>query len=565
MIVDSLGSVLAYLVLSIGIAWPVAARLICPGPERILTSVTLSLFGVFLFAWAVYICALPLSMFWVLPIVALTMLAGSWRSLVETWRNREVRELLIAQMLVTGWCIGWLALVVTYSGGGWAGDWFGHWQRTVFFLERGPRDILFNGFDPLTSRPPLANVVTGAFVALTRNDYAHYQLALTFLGSLAFLPAALLARRFGGRHAMTLLAVLMMVNPMFVQNATYAWTKLPAAFFTLAALYYFLRTFDHDCRPAGVLFAVTLGAALLTHYSAGPYAIVLAAAWIARGSARRYAPAWWRETAVLVVIGAVVLATWFAWSLSIYGVRGTFLTSTTVTDKAATAGAQFLTAALNLRDTLIPHFLRTIDYGVFAQASAWGWWRDWFFQLYQLNLVFVFGSIAWLVIALALLRNSRTVAPRIWIFWTLAITSTTILGIVVHSGRDPWGLVHICLQPLVLLGLAFLAARWDALGRFWQRLVVAGAVVDFVLGIALQFGAQSFLLDQWLAPHRTAAESLRSYSSQAVINLHAKSHFKLSFFGDSFVASDTIVLMFLGALLLLALVRAAGWPSPHHD
>src|SRR5262249_59914048 len=63
---------------------------------------------------------------------------------------------------------------------------------------------------------------------------SHYQLAMTFFSSLTFLPAALLARRFGGcRGAVTALALLFMVNPMFLENATFAWTKLPAAFFVL--------------------------------------------------------------------------------------------------------------------------------------------------------------------------------------------------------------------------------------------------------------------------------------------------------------------------------------------
>jgi len=159
------------------------------------------------------------------------------------------------------------------------GDWFGHWQRAMFFLHHWPQDILFNGFDPLPSRPPLANVVTGAYLRITRSDFAHYQLASTVMSSFAFLPAALLARRFqvsspvgSGRdtlYVMNILAVLFMLNPLFAQNATYAWTKLPAAFYTLTAVYFFLRTRDADAPDcASWLFGVTLGGALLTHYSA---------------------------------------------------------------------------------------------------------------------------------------------------------------------------------------------------------------------------------------------------------------------------------------------------------
>jgi hypothetical protein len=117
-------------------------------------------------------------------------------------------------------------------------------------------------------------------------------------------------------------------------------------------------------------------------------------------------------------------------------------------------------------------------------------------------------------------------------------------------------LAHICLQPVVLLGLAFLAARWESLSHVWRRIVIAGATLDLALGILLQFGAQSFLLDQWLAPQRSAAETFSSYSFIATRNLLAKQQGKWTFFGDHFVDHATLILALLGLLVLLAIVRA---------
>jgi hypothetical protein len=554
MILDLIGSVLLYLVVSAGLAWPVAARLSCSASERLLASSFLSLVAVYLFAWAVYVWDLPLVALYALPVATIVGLALNWRGAAQTCRDREVRNLLSQQMIVTGWCIGWLALVVTYSGGGWAGDWFEHWQRTTFFLEQGPRNHLFHGFDSLTSRPPLANIVTGAFMWLTAVDFPHYQLATTFFSSLAFLPAALLANRLGDRSSSKVLALLFMVSPMFVQNTTFAWTKLPSAFFSLTAVYFFLQR-DRAVPAAGVLCALALAAALLAHYSAGPYAIVLAAAWIVLGWTRRSGLGWWRETALATVSGIALLATWFTWAFHEYGVAGTLFTNTTVTTKAPTVAAQVLSAALNLRDTLIPHFLRDVDYQFIAQSSPWGWWRDWFFQLYQVNLLLAFGSTTWLVVLMALIKYVRGLSLGSRMITGFAIASTIAIGVAVHSARDVWGLAHICLQPLVLAGLAFVAARWHALSAFWRRVVVGGAVVDLVLGIVLQFGAQSFLLDDWLAPDRPAIETLQSYSKVAGINLSAKAYFQFTFFGDSFSAWKLIVLLVLLAVLGLALLR----------
>jgi hypothetical protein len=556
MIVDAIVSLFLFGVLSTGLAWPAAARLRCSADERILVSVTLSLIGTFLFAWAIYVFSLPLRLLWILPVTAAATLALQRRSLRTAWTDRAARDLIVGQIMVTGWSSGWLALVVTYSGGSWVGDWFGHWQRAMFFLERGPHDILFNGFDPLTSRPPLANIVAGVFMALTRIDFAHYQLAMTFLGSLAFLPAALLARRFGGRNAVAVLAVMLMASPMFVQNATFAWTKLAAALFTLAAIYFFLRVRDGDSPSAGGLCAATLAAALLTHYSAGPYAVIIAVAWSFTGLPRIRESRWWKQTALAAIIGFALLATWFGWSLVMYGTKGTFLTNTSVTDSAPSIGAQLWIGLLNIRDTLVPHFLRDVNYAHIEQASRWGWWRDWFFQLYQVNFVFMFGSTGWIAVAAVALKNARGVSSGVRAGWGAAIASAVILGIAVHGARNEWGLAHICLQPLVLFGFALLAARWDSLHSRWRGIVIGGILVDCALGIALQFGAQSFLLDQWLAPGRSSAETLASYSAHAFVNLRAKLHYKWEFVGDAFVGHELAILLVLIALLALAIIRA---------
>src|SRR5439155_16215574 len=157
------------------------------------------------------------------------------------------------------------------------------------------------------------------------------------------LPAALLARRWAGSRAIARLAVFFMLSPLFVQNATYAWTKLPAAFFVLAALYFFLRAHDADPpRAAPALCATGLAAGVLTHYSVAPWALVLAGAWLAAGWTRRRDAAWWRTLAGALIAAALVLAPWFGWAIATYGARQTFFSNTAVSDQAPTAAAQLL-------------------------------------------------------------------------------------------------------------------------------------------------------------------------------------------------------------------------------
>lgn len=567
MLVELACTLLVFLGSILGFAWPVSARLALDPPEKFAANAALSLLGIFVFGWIVYVCGLPLLTLWGVPAIGVAGLLAGRKSLSPVLQHPGVRQLAISQLIVTAWCVGWLALVVSYSGGGWTGDWFVHWQRMQFFLEHQPLNILFNGFDAMPSRPPLANILTGVFVRDPGSPFAFYLLVSTLLGSVAFLPAALLARRF--RHGAetagaakegrttAVLAIVFMLNPLFLQNATFAWTKLPAAFFILTALYFFLRAHDSPpSREAGVLFAVSLAAGILAHYSAGPYAVFLALAWIVLGRHRARESQWRTDTLAAAGAGALVLALWFGWALAVYGVAGTFLTNTSVTEQAPSLGAQLQVVLLNVRDTLVPHFLRTVDARFLAQSSPWGWWRDWFFQLYQVNFFFAFGSVAWIAIAALLVRTAPAAGSRSRWSWSVFVTGTIGLGVIVHGARDTWGLTHICLQPLILLGLAFLAAHWETLGRGWRLALVTGAVVDFLLGIALHFGAQSFLLDRWLRPDAPPAETMFSYSEFAAMNLHAKLQNACVFFSDFFAGHLTAVLVALAFLFLFAVVHA---------
>jgi 4-amino-4-deoxy-L-arabinose transferase-like glycosyltransferase len=459
--------------------------------------------------------------------------------------------------------VGWLATIASYAGGGWTGDWFEHWERARFFLEHQPLTQKFLGNDSLTARPPLANVVTGALLFLTRVDFAHYQLASTLLASLVFLPAALLARRFGrDARAIALCAALFLVNPLLVQNATFAWTKLPTAAFVLTGLYFFLRGQERGAPlSTALLCALSLGAGLLTHYSAGPYVVMLAAGWLGLGWSRRREPEWQRATGYAIFAGAAVLALWFGWALANYGVHETFLANSSVADATKYPGSQLAKVLLNVRDTLVPHFLRSPDRALIAQSSPWGWWSDWAFQCYQLNLPLACGSVAWLAIAWELGRSGRTAPPRVRRFWGAFVSGVVLLGVASHGARDEWGLAHICLQALVLLGLAFLAARWSTLARGWRLALIAGATLDLAVGIVLHNGIQSLAVGRLFASGPPTHDVQASFSGPTFMNFQGKHLNHLAFFSEVLTAPPALVLAALAAILMLAGLGARP-PSP---
>ena len=558
MIADTLVCLLLVLGVAFGLSRPLADRFRLGPAETVVAGAGLSLIGAWAIAWAVFVSGGPLSGYWLIPALAAAGLALGGRGTARLAADPAARDLMVGQLIVSGWCVGWLSFVRSHSGGAWMLDWLEHWERSLFFLRAWPAGRPFIDIFEMPARPPLANVLAAAFMGLTHADYAHFQVIMTLLCSLAYLPMGLLASRFGGRPAARVGAVILMVNPLFLQNATYPWTKLPAVFFILGGLYFFLRVRDGDAQSgrSAVVCALLLGGAVLTHYSAGPYVGVIALAWIGMGWRRRRDHGFLRLTAAAAAAGACVLAPWFAWSVAQYGWHGTFLSNSSVTTLARWQGSHLVKIALNLRDTLVPPQLRGFHGTLFRQSSPWGMLRDQCFLLYQLNLPLALGSVGVAAVVREAFRAARAAQPGERRFWALFLAGCVVLSIAVYGDREHYGIVHICLQSIVVFGLAFLASRWGGLGRGWRLALILGGTVDFCLGIALQFAVEDFALDRWLRPARGAAEVAQSYTLVSQENLLEKIIAHLAYFADILTTPPALVLALLGALLSMALLRA---------
>jgi 4-amino-4-deoxy-L-arabinose transferase-like glycosyltransferase len=566
MIVDTLACILLVLGVTFGLSLPFVGIFRLNPAESVVAGAALSLLAAWGFAWAVFISGAPLWAYGLLPVFAaagIILALRRHRVAAGIAGDPAARDLVVGQLSVTGWCVGWLAFVRSHSGGAWMGDSFEHWERAHFFLRQWPADRLFIDLFQMPARPPLANVLTAAFMRLTREDYAHYQVISAILCSLAYLPVGLIAGRLGGPRAARVAVVVLMLNPLFLQNATYPWTKLPAVFFILTGLYFFLRVRDNDPASgrAAIACALALGGAVVTHYSAGPYVATLALLWFMMGWQRGWRAPFPAMTAAAALAGACVLAPWFIWSVADYGWAGTFLSNSSVTTLGKWQGSHLVKIALNLRDTLIPPQVRGFKGTLFRQTSPWGTLRDQCFLLYQVNLPLALGCVGWIAFVREAWRESRVAAARDRVFWALAIAGFVVGSIAVYGDREHYGITHICLQSVVLLGLAFLASRWERIGRGWRIALALGCAVDFCLGIALQFAVEDFAIDGWLTPGRPMAEVARTYSGVAQANLDEKIIAQLPYFADILTTPPALVLALLGAILCMALLRAHRQPA----
>jgi 4-amino-4-deoxy-L-arabinose transferase-like glycosyltransferase len=398
---------------------------------------------------------------------------------------------------------------------------------------------------------------------MTAVDFAHFQVISAILSSLAFLPLGLIAVRLGGAGAARIAAVIVMLNPLFIQNCTYPWTKLPAAFFILAGLYFFLRVRSRDrgSRACAVLCGVLLGAGVVTHYSAGPYVLAIGVGWLIMGWRRDWADGLGLSTALAALGGVLVLAPWFGWSIAEFGLRGTFLSNTSVSMMQAADQSLPITMALNFRDSVIPPQVRGFQGTLFIQSSPWGWLRDQAFLVYQTNLVFAMGCVGSLAVLWGLKGASDAASERAGTFWVALIGSFIVLCLATYGDHDHYGNAHVCMQSIVLLGLAFLASRWGTLGKGWRIALAAGWAVDFLFGIALQFAVEDFAIDRWLTPGRNLAQVLATYGPVARESFSEKIIAHEAFFSDILTTQPAIVLALMGALLCMALVRARGAPA----
>ena len=470
-------------------------------------------------------------------------------------RDPGARRALSWFALLAVWVVSLQLLVRTYSGGDWFGDWLGHYQRARFFLVGGPLSTLFMGA-PMPARPPLMNAFAAQVMAVTRPGFPEFQLTAALLGVLAYFPLLQVARLFSAAPAVPrLLAIMLMFQPMFVQNAAYSWTKLQAAFFVLAALGFYVagwRTRD----PLRIWFAFVCSAAgILVHYSAVPAAIFLALHFLFARPGAGTRPI--RDLGLIAASAVLILAPWFVWAATWYGPGAVVTDALASTGKAPPdPGANVVKAALNLRDSLVPHLLRDVAWDSRSQGLNWGHVRDAAFLLYEGNLILALGCVGGALLVTDAIRRRALVPaarPDSARFWAAFAAFNLITGVAVHGARMPLGLAYCAQQPIVYLGVAWIAVRFLDWPHWMRGVAAAGLLFDAAVGVLLQFWLQSFPLDRpegWTGPLGLRLQDLMI--GMAGWNWDQKIGNNVAFAGDLLADSAWLPLAAVAAALAVA-------------
>jgi hypothetical protein len=456
--------------------------------EKLCGGAGLSLVLLYLAAWGIY-CFIPSGASGAFAAVSLIcVLLGilARKDLSGLLRSFRVRRVVVGYAFLFLWTMVILAIIRNYSGLGWGGDWLEHFQRSLFFLHRFPAHTAMLGGFELPARPPMMNVLAAFFMAQTQDRFELFQVASAFLNTLVFLPCCLMLPALGlaRRPRILPLVALFAFSPVVMENATYTWTKSLSAFFVVLAFWFYLAGCRKNDRVRMAAAFLALSAGLLVHYSAGPYCVLLGLDYLLRVFWKR--PRKWRELAAIVVPCALLLATWFAWSVAVYGIGVTFQSNTSVTFARQYRGNNLVKIGANLVDSVVPYLLRS-GLAYTDQPNPAGILRDNAFAFYQMNLIFGMGLaggpfVLWLLWGFLRRRSARA---REWRFWRVWIPCCVIVGIAVVGERDHYGSAHLTLIPLEMLGLSLIAAAFP-----WPRAavvaIVAGCLVDFSLGVFWQ-------------------------------------------------------------------------------
>ena len=442
--------------------------------------------------------------------------------------------------------------------------------RRRFFLDHNPKDTLFLGTYPLPARPPLMNLVAAHFLGQVGKHYDLFQIVCAFLNLSVFFPCWLILRAMvskgGGKIGRTALLFLLAASPMFIQNATYAWTKGLATFYVILGLWFYLRAWRKNDPIRMTVAFLSLAAGILAHYSAAPYGVFIFLHYVffvLRGQKRR-----WREAAIAGICSAALLGTWIIWSLAMYGPNGTFASNTTIHDSSALSLAENAKKiGWNCFYTIVPHpfhmDLRRFQ-NEFAQPNPWGMIRDYVFLCVQTTLVAAMGCVGGLVVLFQLGKTTFKAAGAARnqrLFWLAFILICTFGTIATHPTLDKFGVAHVSSQPLVYLGITFLAAGFFRLPRWLRYVVICGSMIDFLFGIFLHFSLQHITIQLMEAKGSLiVAPSTDLLNHPAVGNNLMKLSRHYTFWGDHF-GSSLVVLQVTTAILfeilLYWLLRAA--------
>ena len=206
-----------------------------------------------------------------------------------------------------------------YSGGLWSFDWWEHYQRAMFFLDKLPLSTHFGSY-LLTARPPVFNVVDFFFQSFLGRGFWVFQIASTLLNLTVLLPCYLLTKYFfkeKSKFLFLFVALILLLNPSIIIETTFTWSKAMTAGYILLGLLFYLRFRNTKQSLFLYLTALFMGIGQITHYSTAPYFIIIVFDLIFQKMTNSKIQ--WKTLFNFAGIFLVTISFWYLWAVISFG------------------------------------------------------------------------------------------------------------------------------------------------------------------------------------------------------------------------------------------------------
>jgi hypothetical protein len=505
---------------------------------------------------------------------------------------------LLAWLALTIWILGLQSLVVVYGGGTWFGDWHEHYERAVFFLDHLPPETKFlNGYWSLAARGPMFNAAAAVPMAAFGRAFADYQSIATVLNTFAMIPMALLLRdmgRLSQRAALFWSAVLFGLAPFAVQQEMFTATKFFTLAFVLGGIHVY-RIGLKENRPwvASGSFAI-FAAGVLAHYLVLPFAAFFAIHFIFSAIRRHWN---WRFVAGSGLASALLMASWFAYLVSTFGLSTTLTANSTLGDYGRGSPGPYGVPASravvflgNLVTTTIPYSWRHEFSGIGraprhvqmdARAGAavapapaeLNRKTEWFSSLADntgsiLGTLGFAGSAGAVLAAIMAIRRRRPAAagdpPREVpgpLFWMMFFGVGMPLCILASPQYAPNGLAHVNLQPYAAIAAVLLFRHLRTSPNWTKGVLVAVFLVESALSTGTRVYLQARRVPLVLRDRRPMATAKLDVDPIHVSNYMLKLETNTEFISDRLGELNAPFTMITTAISMALLLTTATMPS----
>lgn len=609
---EPFGQIFGAIALSVLPAWSLANRLSLDPLTKLLIAVMGSYTLMYLLEFGAYLLSapqwVPVSLLFIISIISAIYANRQWTKSL----NREPFpwDGALTWVALAIWIMAIQSRIVVYGAVYWYGDWYEHYERSLFFLDQLPPDTRFlQGFWSLAARGPAFNASAALLMSLFGRDFWVYQTMATVLNTFPVLPMTLLIRDMAGitqRSALLWSALLFGIAPFAVQHETFTWTKFFTVGFILGGIHLY-RLGATNNRPwlAGWSFGA-FAAGILAHYMALVFALFFAVHFLYLALKKRWG---WATVLYPTIACSALVATWFLYLIVTFGLHATLAANSTLGEEyvkrvAAATGTEnlswFRVFIGNMTNTILPYSWRHGMMGLghaprilqvdpragpqlTPSPTELNRKTEWLADLVN-NQSSLLGNLGWaggigvLVVVLFWIRGGqkresppepvmREPKPG-WRFWLIFFILGIPLNILPSRAHSPLGLAHVNLQPFISLTAVLIFRRLKDLPTLAKVFLLALFLVESALTtealIALQERTVPFVRhpDGTFSVERQPGLNLL-YVSNYIYKVSQNAVFLSDRLGDLAVPSSLI--MAVTAIFLLTLGLNLSAPTRKTD